>query len=312
VTDELSDLGSRLSVVAAPGDGLGEDAAGEKWSSRARHPAAAHLREQRAAGTAMVAVAAALTGRAFVPKVTPLGAGVALIGRRRGGNRLPVDHPAYGRTHRYERCRQLPPDPEKRNRNQRHRTRVAAATALRLGELDKIEHEALMVMLELTDETCQVTYHGLEAIAEAAGGYGVRTVCGWLARLRQRGWLHRAHRFIVADGRVVGTSNQWRIDIPAHLRAERYAVEAQSRAKKRAETAARRGKSGRFTPPAHRGAPDGPGPVYEDAEARRLAREAEAAASPPITAAERERHFADARRELARQRRVRQRDRAPP
>jgi hypothetical protein len=300
VSDDLSDFDPW--VVLLPEDDLDEDEDQDvdesrswepgEWSSRTRHPAAAGLKLRPAVGTSMVAVVAWLAG---------------CWGPRRGGNRLPAGHPARGRTHRYERCRELPPDPERRDKHQRERTRIAANDALARGELDLCEYTALMALLDLTDKTCKVTYHQLETIGSEAGGYSRRTVCTWLARLRQRGWVQRAHRFTVGDGgQMVGTSNLWRIDIPAHLRAERYAAEQ----KRRGDAAARRAGPGRYTPPARangRGGSAKEPPDYWANEAQRLAQEQADPVQPaPMPTGIRQEH----KRLLSKARRARKR--APP
>jgi hypothetical protein len=223
-----------------------------EWSSRARHPAARGLDVRPAAGPEMPAFVALLAG----------------CRPRRGGNRLPVGHPARGRAPRYERCRELPPDPERRDKMQRHRTRIAAAEALKRAELDGLLHWALGVMLDLTDERCSITYHSLATIGKAAGGQDERTVGSWLARLHELGWVQRRHRFKIEGGQVRGTSNEWRIDIPDHLRAERHAVAAAAAARTRK---ANKGKGSRYTPPARARQTDGPAqpPAYQANEAER-------------------------------------------
>lgn len=166
---------------------------------------------------------------------------------RRGGNRLPEGHPARGRPPRYERCRALPDDPERRDRQQRERTRRAAAMALDAGELPRRAHAALMVLLDLTDQRCSVTWHSLATIGRAGGGYEARTAGRWMAELVELGWLHCQHRYRVVQGRYEATTNLWRIDIPDPWRQK--VLEAEGRRRKEAKAEQRAGDARRYTPP---------------------------------------------------------------
>lgn len=184
--------------------------------------------------------------------------------RRRGGNRLPASHPAYGRAPAYTRNRELSDDPERRDRNQRSRTYHAAAMAQRRGELPAALAAVLGVLLDASDDRLAPGWWSLATIARMVLGEdrygddprgGQRTAARWMAALADLGWIERQHRFVkMGGGMIRGTSNIWRIQIPAHLREHLHAAEDA----KRAKAAHRHG--GRVTTP-----PSGsPSPVRRD------------------------------------------------
>lgn len=185
---------------------------------------------------------------------------------RRGGNRLPVGHPARGAPPApYRRIRQFPLDPERRDRHQRERTRRAANAAVAAGELTREDRAGLEVLLEHTDATATVPiFPRLATIAQEARGAqhyaeptaGARTAHRWIARLVTLGWVHKVHRTKPQpDGSVVATSNAYRVDIPDRWRTERQALEdgARSRSTKGRPTSKapqnRRGGSHPNSPP---------------------------------------------------------------
>lgn len=171
---------------------------------------------------------------------------------RHGGNHLAPGHKHRAWTPDYDRVREFPSDPERRDKWQRERTRRAASLALHeRGELSKEEAHYLDVMLNLTNETCKITYHSLTAIGIAAGGAAAKTAGYWLGRLRTLGWVQARHRWKPVRSRIEATTNEWRIDIPEHLRAEVLEREAEKRARTREENRSK--KPGRYTPKATSG-----------------------------------------------------------
>lgn len=150
--------------------------------------------------------------------------------RRRGGNRLPVGHPARGRTHAYERRRSLGPDPERRDRYQRERTRRAITLAGARGELSPHLALVIRVLLDMSDDRLSTGWWSLAYIARQVlgdTGYGddpasgARSAGGWMHDLKALGWLDWQNRWRLGPGGcVIGTSNLWRIKIPDNLRHE--------------------------------------------------------------------------------------------
>jgi hypothetical protein len=119
--------------------------------------------------------------------------------------------------------------------------------ALEAGELPRRAHAALMVLLELTDKSCNVTWHSLATIGRAGGGYEARTAGRWMAELVELGWLHCQHRYRIVQGRYESTTNLWRIDIPDRWRQR--VLEAEGRRRKETKAQQRAGGARRYTPP---------------------------------------------------------------
>lgn len=169
--------------------------------------------------------------------------------RTRGGNRLPMGHPARAAAPgRYQRRRQFPLDYERRDRNQRERARRAARLAARRGELTATQYAALTALMDHSDRTLAGPIypslatlardvHGPDRYDPDAAAAGARTAGRWVAELDALGWLHRIHRTRrQPDGTVHAQSNAYRVDIPEHLRAEVEALEDNAR-RSRAHTA---------------------------------------------------------------------------
>ena len=152
--------------------------------------------------------------------------------RRRGGNRLPVGHPARGRTHRYPRQRMLPEDHERRDRHQRERTRRAAIRAVGEGALTRSQHQILETLISFSDEHLTMVWPTLGTIGQRAGGLDERTVGRHMQALKELGWVAWNHRYKFVAGRIVADSNLWRVDIPPRYRAQLHQSEDRARQRK--------------------------------------------------------------------------------
>lgn len=172
---------------------------------------------------------------------------------RYGGNHTGPEHEHWTRGRAYDRIREFPPDREKRDKRQRERTRIASAWAVERGEQTSKDSQFLHRFLDLTDDQCSVTTHGLAYIAKRMN-LAPSTVCRRLSRLRAQGWVQVQHRWKVVDGHIEATSNAWRVVIPRHIRVELLTAEAEKARQTRASNNV--GRPGRYTPPKSKTAAD--------------------------------------------------------
>lgn len=176
-----------------------------------------------------------LARHVFDPRTGEVTKNVDLIvvpSRPRGGNRLPVGHPARGRTHRYTRQRMLPEDNERRDRHQRERTRRAAIRAVTEGTMTRHQHQVLETLISFSDEHMTMVWPTLGTIGKRAGGLDERTVGRHMQALKELGWVAWSHRYKFVAGRIVADSNLWRIDIPTRYREQLHQSEDRARQRK--------------------------------------------------------------------------------
>lgn len=183
----------------------------------------------------------------------------------RGGNRLNPDQyrpngPAY------QRVRDFTADPERRDRHQKTRTRRAIGLAVTRGELPPLLGAVLHQLIDRCND--RLLEPGPDDGPRCSGWWslhyihdliypqspaadnptsepvdnnpqddpqgdetraGSRTAGRWMSALVELGWVEKIHRHRLVNGIAVGTSNLWRIKIPAHLRHEIHASEDAAR-----------------------------------------------------------------------------------
>lgn len=203
----------------------------------------------------------------------------------RGGNRLPPGHPARSRRP-YDSVRKLPPDPVRRDRMAKEHALRAVSHAANDGELCAQEVAVLAALVSFSGSSLEPSFPGLGAIGSRAGGMAARTAGTWLASLRAKGWVVRAHRYLhyrdphTRERSMRGTSCLWRVDVPERWLGpiQANAQQARSVPKKRAPHGAPAPGKGVATPKAPQNDRRPPGRTQQewDAELERRQRTADA------------------------------------
>ncbi|MGH9129008.1 MAG: hypothetical protein ACRDY2_08590 [Acidimicrobiales bacterium] len=192
----------------------------------------------------------------------------------RGGNHLPPGrYPPIGPS--YDRRTAFDQDHERRDRHQRARTQRAIVRAVKRGTLPPLLATVLTQLLDLCTDTlvcpapddgpvCSGWWslrfiHDLVLPALDVEGVpvpleernpleGASTAGRWMRQLFALGWVDKIHRHRVVNGRQWGTSNLWRIQIPAEMRAELQGEEDASRSRNAERRHANGTRPGRTTP----------------------------------------------------------------